>query len=144
MSINEDPKFRIVVKGQPETVFDPEIINRLASRLSATPKQIEQIVRSPHYVLAKGLNEARAATYRQILAGCGIEVLVEDESELLSVELPGNVLNQPAPVDGGEATIRRLADYQKASGVLWIVLAVIQVLTIYVILAGIWKFAVGM
>jgi hypothetical protein len=38
-----------------------------------------------------------------------------------------------------ENTIRRLADYERVSGVLWIVLGIIQCLTIVLIIAGIWN-----
>lgn len=145
MTISEHSTFRIVVKGKPNTAVSQDAITRLASRLSATPKQIEHIIGSPHYVLARGLTEAKAEAYLRTLEENGVAAVVEDEGELLAVELPDHDqgVARAEPVGSGEAIVRRIADYQKGSGIAWIILAVIQVLTVYGILAGIWNLCVG-
>lgn len=43
----------------------------------------------------------------------------------------------------GKNTLKRLADYEKISGVLWIILGVIQVFTIIGIIAGVWNIYAG-
>jgi hypothetical protein len=44
---------------------------------------------------------------------------------------------------GDEATVRRIADYEKASGVLWIIIGVLQCLTLIGLIAGIWNIFAG-
>ncbi|MGV1035065.1 MAG: DUF5362 family protein [Microbacteriaceae bacterium] len=53
-------------------------------------------------------------------------------------------LAQPAPtthpsVSSDELTIRRIADYTRLSGVLWLILGILQVLFIITALIGIWN-----
>jgi GYF domain 2/Family of unknown function (DUF5362) len=43
-----------------------------------------------------------------------------------------------------EATIRRIADYEKASGILWIVVGALQCLTLIGLIAGIWNIYAGL
>ncbi len=145
MSESETHQFRVVVKGKPDVVVGEDTIAHLASRFSATPGQIELILASPHYVLARGLTRTRAETYVQTLEGNGVAAVMEDESELLAIELPASTQNTDrlAPIESSETTIRRLADYQKAAGIAWIVLAVVQVLTVYGVIAGVWNLIIG-
>jgi hypothetical protein len=49
----------------------------------------------------------------------------------------GQVANQDADL------IRRIADYERISGILWIVLGAIQILTLVGIIAGIWNIFAG-
>ena len=42
-----------------------------------------------------------------------------------------------------ESTVRRIADYERISGILWIVLGVLQILTIFGAIAGIWNLFAG-
>lgn len=42
-----------------------------------------------------------------------------------------------------EAAVRRIADYEKASGILWIVIGVLQCLTLVGLIAGIWNIYAG-
>jgi hypothetical protein len=39
----------------------------------------------------------------------------------------------------GEHTIRRIADYERVSGILWLILGIVQVLMIVTIIVGIWN-----
>jgi hypothetical protein len=41
--------------------------------------------------------------------------------------------------DAGEQTIRRIADYERVSGILWLILGIVQVLMIVTIIVGIWN-----
>lgn len=45
--------------------------------------------------------------------------------------------------DEEQNTIRRIADYEKISGILWIILGVIQICLIITIIAGIWNIFAG-
>lgn len=50
----------------------------------------------------------------------------------------------PAPTDPSDDTlIRRISDYERVSGILWIVLGIIQTLTIILAIAGIWNVIAG-
>lgn len=49
----------------------------------------------------------------------------------------------PSTTTNPEATIRRLADYERVSGILWIVIGVIQCLTLIGLIAGIWNIVAG-
>ena len=42
-----------------------------------------------------------------------------------------------------EITVRRIADYERISGIFWIVLGVLQILTIFGAIAGIWNLFAG-
>jgi hypothetical protein len=42
-----------------------------------------------------------------------------------------------------ESTIRRIADYERVSGILWIVIGVFQCLTLVGLIAGIWNIVAG-
>jgi hypothetical protein len=49
-----------------------------------------------------------------------------------------------ASVDANpDATVRRIADYQRLSGILWIVIGVLQCITLIGIIAGIWNIFAG-
>lgn len=41
--------------------------------------------------------------------------------------------------DAGEQTLRRIADYERISGILWLILGIVQVLMIVTIIVGIWN-----
>jgi len=41
--------------------------------------------------------------------------------------------------DVGEQTLRRIADYERISGILWLILGIVQVLMIVTIIVGIWN-----
>ncbi len=45
--------------------------------------------------------------------------------------------------DYGHNVIRRIADYERMSGILWIVLGVIQICTVVGIIAGVWNVFAG-
>ncbi|QCE35382.1 SHOCT domain-containing protein [Acetobacteraceae bacterium] len=40
-------------------------------------------------------------------------------------------------------TIRRIADYQRISGIIWIILGILQICCIFTIIAGIWNVVIG-
>lgn len=42
-----------------------------------------------------------------------------------------------------EATVRRIADYERVSGILWIVIGIFQCLTLVGIIAGVWNIFAG-
>lgn len=115
----------------------------LASRLAAAPHQIEAMLRSPRYVLARGLERPQAEAYVQILSEEGVEAVIEDEGLLLTVELPAAHQAPGVTASNPDDVVRRLADYKRISGIAWIVLAIVQMLTLYLIIAGIWNLIVG-
>lgn len=41
--------------------------------------------------------------------------------------------------DGDERTIATIADYERASAIIWLILAIVQILSIVAIIAGIWN-----
>lgn len=43
-------------------------------------------------------------------------------------------------ISQNDVLIRKLSDYEKISGVLWLVLSIIQIISIFGIIAGIWNF----
>lgn len=45
--------------------------------------------------------------------------------------------------DDGATVIRRIADYERISGILWIVLGIIQVISVAGVIAGIWNIVAG-
>lgn len=54
--------------------------------------------------------------------------------------LPGYQGDGPAlHTDNESQAIRRIADYEKLSAVFWLVLGIIQILSVYLALAGIWN-----
>lgn len=68
----------------------------------------------------------------------------------IRVTVPPPLPNPPPPAINfgcfeidGELTIRRLGDYERISGILWIVLGAFQILTIIGIIAGIWNIFAG-
>jgi hypothetical protein len=69
-------------------------------------------------------------------------------SQVPGIQSPGRVPPPPPQKHNsldldGDLTIRRLADYERISGILWIVLAAIQILTVVGIIAGIWNILAG-
>jgi hypothetical protein len=48
-----------------------------------------------------------------------------------------------ADVSQGDETIRRIADYERISGILWICIGVIQICLIYTFIAGVWNVFAG-
>jgi hypothetical protein len=54
------------------------------------------------------------------------------------------VASQRSPTDQGQLTVRRLYDYEHRSGIAWIVLGGIQVLSVIGILAGAWNIYAGL
>ena len=71
-------------------------------------------------------------------SNCGVNVKGTDD-------LGANAA-MPAPASGNqsdETLIRQIADYEKLSGILWIGLGVIQVLTVIAVIAGIWNLYAG-
>ncbi len=95
----------------------------------------------PNYVAARDLAHGDAQRYAEIFRANGVEVRVEPETVKLAINLPPSSL--PVPVSAEPDTIRRLADYQRISGVLWIVLGIVQLLSVYGIIAGLWNIPVG-
>ncbi len=77
--------------------------------------------------------------HAEVFRASGVEVRVEPEVVRLAINLPPS----PVPVSAEPDTIRRLADYQRISGVLWIVLGIVQLLSVYGIIAGLWNIPVG-
>ena len=63
----------------------------------------------------------------------------------VGANLPGTPMTQHGTVmeNSADHMIRRIADYERISGILWIVLGAIQVLSIFGILAGIWNIFAG-
>lgn len=59
------------------------------------------------------------------------------------------VLRRPPPLtnqlvsDSDVNLIRRIADYEKISGVIWIVVGVIQILLVLTLIAGVWNVFAG-
>ncbi|HET6807091.1 MAG TPA: DUF5362 family protein [Frateuria sp.] len=49
----------------------------------------------------------------------------------------------PASATEPDVIVRRIADYERASGVLWIVLGILQCITLVAIVAGIWNIIAG-
>lgn len=48
-----------------------------------------------------------------------------------------------SPMEQEEELVRRIADYERISGILWIVLGVIQIVCLFGIIAGIWNIFAG-
>jgi hypothetical protein len=46
-------------------------------------------------------------------------------------------------VDDGTNFVRRIGDYERISGIIWIVLGVLQICSIYGIIAGVWNLFAG-
>ena len=139
--MSEDHRFRVVACGLEDSSRMKVAASELASKLSATPKQIEQILSSSHYVLAKDLEIEAAERYAETLRGAGVIVKLEDQMRLLAIELPTG--EHKSEVDDVDLTVNRLADYQRWSGFLWIGLGIIQALTVYGIIAGVWNIFAG-
>lgn len=49
----------------------------------------------------------------------------------------------PSPAEQEEALVRRIAEYERISGILWITLGIIQIVSLVGILAGIWNIFAG-
>jgi hypothetical protein len=69
------------------------------------------------------------------------DILREAGCQLPPVAIANRVA--PMPAAGPDTIIRRIADYERASGILWIVLGSIQCLTLVGIIAGIWNILAG-
>ena len=94
--------------------------------------------------MAKDLTRNQAEKYAALFEGSGVTAVVENEGERLAIELAGpDAAPALTPASAPESIIRRLADYQKTSGILGIILAIIQICTIYGIIGGIWNLFVG-
>ena len=70
-------------------------------------------------------------------SNCGARIGQQKIDNSVSAKVVVNVQSN------GSNTLKRLADYEKVSGILWIVLGVIQVLTIIGIIAGAWNIYAG-
>jgi GYF domain 2 len=57
-----------------------------------------------------------------------------------------NAYSIPTAIRGDvqdELTVRRIADYERISGILWILFGIIQICMIYTIIAGVWNVIAG-
>lgn len=70
-------------------------------------------------------------------AGCVIPPPPPQAASIFSTNILGG---SPDP----DVTVRRVADYERISGILWIVLGVLQCLTLVGIIAGIWNIFAGL
>ena len=74
---------------------------------------------------------------------CGHNLTVPQQNSLPAV-IRVNLAGNRARMQGGdENLIRRLADYERVSGILWILLAIIQICTIVGAIAGVWNIVAG-
>ena len=141
-----EEKFRVVLKGCAEGENRERVASAMASKLSATPDQIRMMLSHGHFVLRSGLSRAQAERYATSLKGTGSIVAVEDESELLAITIPADLVGA-LPVGGAsensDVIVRRIADYEKVSGILFIILGIIQCLTIFGAIAGVWNILAG-
>jgi hypothetical protein len=107
------------------------------------------ILSSPGYAIKKGISLREAETYLAALRECGVKGELQEESQPLAIDLPdisqtaaaSNQIVQPSSSEKDEL-IRRLADYEKISGFLWLALGIIQVLSVFAIIAGIWNLVI--
>ena len=137
----EAERFQVVLAGQAAAANDSAAARELADKLDASPDQIAAMLKMPNYVAAHDLTRENAERYAEIFAAVGVEVRVEPETVRLAINFPPS--SSPVPKDVEHNEIRRLADYQRVSGVLWIVLGIVQILSVYGIIAGVWNIPAG-
>jgi hypothetical protein len=71
------------------------------------------------------------------------DILRDAGCQLPPAALSDRAISAPVSTTAPEATIRRIADYERASGIMWIVLGSIQCITLVGIIAGIWNIVAG-
>jgi hypothetical protein len=143
MSKPATPSYRIVVTGLHDQSQLKHTAQTLASKLSATPDHIEAVLAHGRHVLARGLSADRTQAYLDILHESDVIAVAEDETELLAIELPVST-SSARILDADEVTITKLAGYEKTSGIFWIVLSIIQICTVYGVVAGVWNLMMGL
>ena len=146
MNAFDENHFRVVLKGISDHANIQDASIRLASQLSASLEQIRIMLNSGHYVLRSGLSREAATKYASMISGSGANIVVEDELLLLTANLPNDQrfgLFNSNQNESEDTIINRLADYEKASGIMWIILGIIQCITIIGIIAGLWNIFAG-
>lgn len=134
--------FQVVLPG----IIPPHDVGaratKLSSRFDVSAEQMKAILAIPNHVAARGLAREAAEQYAEAFREHGIEARVEPEVTRLAIALPTPSLSAAA-VNESDDTIRRIADYQRISGVLWIILGIVQILSVYGIIAGLWNIPGG-
>jgi hypothetical protein len=134
-------KYRVVLGGVLSSDVGAVAV-KLAVRFSGNPQQMRLLLSTPGHVLKRSLSQAEAKVYQQALTECGAHSFIEDDTSTLEIDLPK--INQPTQrEDEDEKLIRRIADYEHFSGIFWIILGVVQLITVYLALAGIWNIVNG-
>lgn len=136
--------YRVVVKGIAHKEHIKETSIKLASQLSATPQQIEKVISSSHFVLARNIPLSAAENYENILRDHNVYSSIEDESVLLPIEVPKEEYKQSYIESNEDDNIaNRIADSENTSAIIWLIIGIIQLFTVYLIIAGVWNIFVA-
>lgn len=90
------------------------------------------------YCTACGTQQSETAAY---CSTCGTPQGAAVHSPASAAAHPRIGVKVAARTD--DEVIRRIADYERISGIIWIILAIIQICTIYGIIAGVWNLIAG-
>ena len=153
MSASEDAGYIVSVRGTHEGVSLDDAISKVSARMPGSRQQLREVLTTDGYILKKDLTKAQADNYVSFLEGCGVRAETM-EHRILDVDLPLDRLTPP-PLprslvpprlpgrSGDDLLVRRLTDYEKISGALWVAIGIFQCLTVLGIIAGIWNVFAG-
>jgi hypothetical protein len=141
--------YRVLLDGTLNSAALDEVSRRLSARFAGTAEQMKLLLSSPGYVLKKGISKQEAEAYQQALAECGANGVIKEDTLLLTIDLPdaakpvASDVMQTGREAEDEKLVRRLADYKRLSGFFWIGLGILQLISVFGAIAGVWNIIIG-